>query len=80
MTLADLAGGKSNDTIDDNANHDGNWRFIQVIEEAVVETIVDKLAASGSLNGKTLAVGLVIPGAFTAIKLTSGCVRAYTPA
>jgi hypothetical protein len=56
----------------------GDFRWIQVITDAVLSTVdSDNIVDSSSLTGVTLPAGLGIGGRFNQITLTSGLVIAY---
>lgn len=56
----------------------GPFRWLQVVNDAVVTSLVDgTLADVGDLAGKTLPAGLGIGGNFSAVVITSGVVIGY---
>jgi len=71
-------GEKGADLIADTDLHTGIWCAIEVIEDAVFDTLTDPtLTVEGTLGSITFAAGLVLGGGFKQIKLTSGVVWAY---
>lgn len=61
----------------DNTPIEGKWRWILVVQEAVLSNVVSNLTADDQLNGLTLPVGLGIGGQFNNIDVESGKVIAY---
>ena len=65
---------------DDSSPVSGNFAAIQVIDDAVFDTLTALNSTVGNLAGAsaiTLSAGTVIYGPFTAYELTSGKVIAY---
>jgi len=55
----------------------GTWEGIQVINDAILDTISSNLVDDTSLTGITLNAGITIFGRVTSIDVTSGVVIAY---
>lgn len=56
----------------------GNFFAMQVLEDAVIDSLVDSGRSGDAVNGLSLTAGIVIYGQdITRIKLTSGKVLAY---
>jgi hypothetical protein len=56
----------------------GNFRWIQVVTDAVLSTVVsDNIVDASELAGPTLPAGLGIGGQFSSVTVTSGIVIVY---
>ena len=57
---------------------DGNWRWIQVITDAVFNDITSSnISDLSNISGVTVPAGIGIGGRFSSINLASGSVIAY---
>ena len=57
---------------------DGNWRWIQVITDAVFNDITSSnIADLSNISGVTVPAGIGIGGRFSSIDLQSGVIIAY---
>jgi hypothetical protein len=57
---------------------DGNWRWIQVITDAVFNDITSSnISDFSNISGVTVPAGIGIGGRFSSINLASGSVIAY---
>lgn len=57
---------------------DGNWRWIQVITDAVFNDITSSnIADLSNISGVTVPAGIGIGGRFSSINLAGGSVIAY---
>lgn len=64
--------------INDTVAHNGKWRLIHVLNDTVFTTLTDSKVNGNDIVGDSIKQGTVLGGDFTAIKLTSGIVKAYS--
>ena len=75
----DLQGQGGGSYIDETTGQiDGNWRWIQVITDAVFNDITSSnISDLSNISGVTVPAGIGIGGRFSSINLASGSVIAY---
>ena len=68
--------------IDDILTHDGDWQFIEILEDSTAfEVLIGTLAAcSGSISTRTFSKGDYLMGTFRRIKMSAGSCIANTQA
>lgn len=73
-----LQGQEGGEVIADGDQHSGPYRWILVVEDAVIDDIASNLrGGAANLIGKTLAQGFAFGGVIASITLLSGTVIAY---